>query len=115
MWRFSAGPWYTISFSSGVRSRNGTSVRTPISRAMSFIRDHISEPQGATAPWSMVSESSGTSVDSSTVRMIPVPEQVRQAPSLLKASCSAPGAYTLSPQTGQNMGCSAATSRVGSR
>ncbi|MDD5890960.1 MAG: hypothetical protein PUC72_00285 [Bacteroidales bacterium] len=71
---------------------NGTSVRTPISRAMSFISDHISEPQGATAPSSMVRFSSGTRVDSSTVRTMPVPPQQRQAPSLLKASCSAPGA-----------------------
>ena len=48
--------------------------------------------QGATAPSSMVRDSSGTRVARSTVRTMPVPPQVRQAPWLLKASSSAPGA-----------------------
>ena len=48
-------------------------------------------PHTTTAPSSMVLDSSGTSVDSSTVRTMPVPWQVGQAPSLLKASSSAPG------------------------
>ena len=60
-------------FPVSVSSRNGTSVRTPISRQMSVIRDHIRLFQGATAPSSIVSESSGTSVSRSTVRTIPVP------------------------------------------
>ena len=91
MWRFSAGPWKTISRSSGVSSQNGTSVRTPISRQMSFMRSHMRLPHTTTAPSSMVLLSSGTSVDSSTVRTKPVPWQVGQAPSELKASDSAPG------------------------
>ena len=48
-----------MSFSCAVRSRKGTSVRTPISRQTSVISDHIRLFQGATAPPSMVSESSG--------------------------------------------------------
>ena len=47
---------------------------------------------GATAPPSMVRDSSGTSVAGSTVRTVPVPPQVRQAPWLLNASSSAEGA-----------------------
>ena len=77
---FSAGPLKTMSFSRSVSSRKGTSVRTPISRQTSVIRDHIRLFQGATAPSSMDRESSGTSVSLSTVRTIPVPSQVRQAP-----------------------------------
>ena len=92
MFFLTAGPWKTMSRSFSVSSRKGTSVRTPISRAMSFISDHISVCQGATAPSSMVSDSSGTRVDSSTVRTMPVPSQRLQAPWLLKASSSAPGA-----------------------
>ena len=92
MFFLTAGPWNTMSRSCAVRSRNGTSVRTPISRAMSFISDHIRVCQGATAPSSIVRDSSGTRVDSSTVRTMPVPSQVLQAPWLLKASSSAPGA-----------------------
>ncbi len=102
-----------MSRSSAVSSRKGTSVRTPISRAMSFIRDHIRVCHGATAPRSMDNDSSGTRVDSSTVRTMPVPPQVGQAPWLLKASSSADGARTSAPQIGQKMGCSAATARVG--
>ena len=48
--------------------------------------------QGATAPCSMVRESSGTRVARSTVRTTPVPEQAEQAPWLLKDSSSADGA-----------------------
>ena len=113
MFFLTAGPWKTISRSSAVSSRKGTSVRTPISRAMSFISDHIRVCHGATAPWSMDRDSSGTKVDSSTVRTIPVPPQVGQAPWLLKASSSAPGARTDPPHSGQKSGCSAATARVG--
>ena len=60
-----------------VSSRNGTSVRTPISRQTSVISDHIRLFQGATAPSSMVRDSSGTSEARSTVRTLPVPPQVR--------------------------------------
>ena len=81
-----------MAFSSSVSSRKGTSVRTPIARQTSVIKDHISEFHGATAPSSMVRLSSGTSVARSTVRTMPVPPQVRQAPWLLKASSSADGA-----------------------
>ena len=56
---FSAGPSNTISFSLSVKSRNGTSVRTPISRHTSVIRSHISDLHGATAPSSIVRLSSG--------------------------------------------------------
>ena len=89
---FSAGPWKTMSFSCAVRSRKGTSVRTPISRQTSVISDHIRLFHGATAPPSMVSESSGTSVSRSTVRTVPVPPQCWHAPWELKASSSADGA-----------------------
>ena len=109
MFFFTAGPWKTMSRSRAVRSRKGTSVRTPISRAMSFMRDHIRVCQGATAPSSIDRLSSGTRVDSSTVRTIPVPSHRLQAPWLLKASSSAPGAKKVSPQTGQTRGRSAAT------
>ena len=91
MFFLTAGPWNTMSRSLGVSSRKGTSVRTPISLAMSFISDHISVCQGATAPSSMERDSSGTSVLSSTVRMTPVPSQRLHAPLLLKANSSAPG------------------------
>ena len=89
---FSAGPWKTMSFSFLVRSRNGTSVRTPIWRQMSVISDHIRLFHGATAPPSMVRESSGTSVSKSTVRTMPVPLHFWQAPCELNASSSADGA-----------------------
>ena len=81
-----------MSFSSGVSSRKGTSVRTPMARHTSVISDHMRLFQGATAPSSMVRDSSGTRVERSTARTTPVPPQVRQAPWLLKASSSAPGA-----------------------
>ena len=103
-----------MSFSLLVKSRKGTSVRTPISRQMSVISDHIRLFQGATAPSSMVRESSGTRVLSSTVITVPVPLQVRQAPWLLKANSSAESARTLAPHTGQTSGFSAATARLGS-
>ena len=81
-----------MSFSPSVRSLKGTSVLTPIARQTSVMRDHIRLFQGATAPSSMVRDSSGTRVDSSTVRTVPVPPQPLQAPWLLKASSSAEGA-----------------------
>ena len=76
---------------------------------MSFISDHISVCHGATAPSSMVRDSSGTSVASSTVRTMPVPSQRLHAPWLLKASSSAPGAKKVTPHSGQTRGRSAAT------
>ena len=88
---FSAGPWNTRSRSWGVSWLKGTSVRMPISRATCFMRSHMSVLHGSTAPSSMVSVSSGTSVVSSTVRTMPVPSHSGHAPSLLKASASAPG------------------------
>ena len=51
----------------------------------------MSEPHGATAPSSMVFDSSGTSEARFTSRMTPVPEQVGHAPAELKARDSAPG------------------------
>ena len=67
------------------------------------------EFQGATAPWSMVSDSSGTRVDSSTVRTTPVPPHRLQAPSLLKEKLSALGPSKDTPHTGQTSGRPAAT------
>ena len=63
-----------------------------IARQTSVIRDHIRVFHGSTAPWSMLRVSSGTKVDSSTVRTVPVPSQVGQAPLLLKDNSSADGA-----------------------
>ena len=80
-----------MSRSRGVNSRKGTSVRTPIFCAISFISDHISVCHGRTAPSSIESDSSGTSVDSSTTRTMPVPSHCGQAPVLLKDSSSADG------------------------
>ena len=115
MWRFSAGPSKTISRSCWVSSQNGTSVRTPISRATCFMRSHISEPQGSTAPWSMLSDSSGTRAARFTVRTSPVPWQVGQAPPELNERSSAAGPKKLWPHAGQVKGCSAATARLGSQ
>ena len=112
---FTAGPWYTMSFSSSVRSRNGTSVRTPISRQTSVISDHMRLFHGATAPWSIVRESSGTSVDRSTLRTHPVPPHFWQAPWELNASSSADGAKKRAPHTGHSSSLSAATDMEGSR
>ena len=81
-----------MSFSRSVRSRNGTSVRTPISRQTSVISDHMRLFHGATAPSSIVSESSGTRDAMSTVRTLPVPPHLGHAPCELKASSSALGA-----------------------
>ena len=66
--------------SSSESALNGTSVRTPIARQTSVISDHISVFHGATAPSSIESDSSGTRVARSTVRTMPVPPQVEQAP-----------------------------------
>ncbi len=114
MCRFSAGPCSTISFSWAVRSLYGTSVRTPISRHTSTMTDHMSERHGATAPCSIVRFGSAISVESSTVRTIPVPEQVGHAPPELNARSSAPSACTSAPHTGQMIGRSSATFGVGS-
>ena len=78
--------------SAGVRELNGTSVRTPIARHTSVMSDHIRLFHGATAPSSIVFDSSGTSVVRSTVMTVPVPPHRRHAPPLLNASSSAPGA-----------------------
>src|SRR5699024_7031279 len=102
-------------FSAGVREANGISVRTPISRATSFINDHINAFQLATAPSSMLKRSSGTSVDSSTVQTTPVPSQVGHAPWLLKASSSADGGSKTASQTGQTNDFPLATSKLGSK
>ena len=75
--------------------------------------DHINVRQGITAPSSIESVSSGTSVALSTDLTMPVPSQVLQAPPLLKARSSAPGAKNFAPQTGQTSDFSAATSSVG--
>ncbi len=88
---FSAGPCNTMSRSAGVSSLKGTSVRTPISRATCFMRSHMSVPQGGDGAVVDGEDSSGTSEASSTVRTMPVPPQVGQAPPLLKARSSAPG------------------------
>ena len=56
----------------------------------------------------MVRLSSGTSVASSTVRTTPVPSQRLQAPWLLKASSSAPGAKNCAPHSGHVSGSPAA-------
>ena len=81
-----------MSFSLSVSSRNGTFVRTPISRQISVISDHIRLFHGATAPSSMVRESSGTRVAGSTVQMLPVPPHLGHAPCELNANSSADGA-----------------------
>ena len=80
---------------------------------MSFMSDHMRLPQGTTAPSSIERLSSGTRVASSTVRTMPVPPQATQAPALLKAKSSAPGAKKLAPHSGQVRGFSAATFRLG--
>ncbi|SIA82550.1 Uncharacterised protein [Mycobacteroides abscessus subsp. abscessus] len=90
MWRFSAGPSYTIAFSVSVRSRKGTFVRTPSSRATSFMSFHMRDPQGETAPSSMVRDSSGTRDARLTTRWTPVPSHTGHAPAELKAIASAP-------------------------
>ena len=100
---FTAGPWKTISRSSGVSSRNGTSVRTPIARQTSVISDHISEFHGATAPPSIVSDSSGTSAASLTARTTPTPPHVRHAPPLLNEKLSALGPSNSAPHSGQTI------------
>ena len=73
----------------------------------------MSVPHDATAPSSMVSDSSGTRELSSTVRTMPVPSHSGQAPSPLKARASALGPKNSTPQTGHVMGRSAATFSVG--
>ena len=101
--------------SSSESALNGTSVRTPIARQTSVISDHISVFHGTTAPSSIESDSSGTRVARSTVRTMPVPPQVEQAPWLLKASASAPGGKKRTPHAGQVSARPAATSSVGAR
>jgi len=109
-----AGPLNTMSRSSGVSSLNGTLVRTPIAPHTCFIRSHMSEPHGSTAPSSILFDSSGTRAARFTSRTMPVPEQVGQAPAELKASDSAPGAWNSLPQPAQVMGSPAATFSVDS-
>ena len=103
-----------MAFSASVKSRKGTSVRTPMARHTSVISDHISEFQGATAPSSMVRtriRHQRRAVN--CVRTTPVPPQVRQAPWLLKASSSAEGAKKCAPHSGQTRSCPAATASDG--
>ena len=102
-----------MSRSSGVSFEKGMSVRTPISLHTCFMRSHMRLPQGATAPSSMVRDSSGTSFDSSTTRVTPVPPQLGQAPSELKASCSAPKPMSSTLQLGHTSGRSSATAMLG--
>ena len=102
------GPSYTMAFSSSVNSRKGTSVLTPMARQTSTISDHMRLFQGATAPPSIVRDSSGTRVERSTVRTMPVPPHFLHAPVLLKASSSAPIGSTSASQTGQRSSVSAA-------
>ena len=104
-----------MSRSLSVNWLNGTSVRTPMARQTSVITDHISVFHGNTAPWSMVNVSSGTKVDSSTVRTVPVPSHVGQAPLLLNESSSAEGAKKCVPHSGQINSCPAATFNEGAR
>ncbi|MBR7006228.1 MAG: hypothetical protein IKH98_04910 [Candidatus Methanomethylophilaceae archaeon] len=86
-----------------------------MSLAMSFIRDHISVCHGATAPSSIVFDSSGTRESSSTSYAIPVPSQFLHAPVLLNARSSALGGETSAPQTGHLISIMAAKSMLGSR
>ena len=65
-----------------------------------FIRSHMSEPHTTTAPSSIVLLLSGTRAARFTVRAMPIPLQVGHAPSLLKASYSAPGPKNSVPQWG---------------
>ena len=102
-----------MSFSSAVKSRKGTFVRTPMARQTSVMRDHMRLFQGATAPSSMLIDSSGTRVAMSTVRTVPVPLQSGQAPWELKASSSADGAMKGTPHSGQTRSFSAATFKDG--
>lgn len=62
----------------------------------------------------MLMSSSRIREASSTSRTMPVPSHDGQAPTELKASSSAPGAWTFAPQFGQAKGSSAATLSVGS-
>lgn len=78
-----------------------------------FMRSNISDPQGRTAPSAMEIDSSGTSDASSTVRTMPVPEHVGQAPPPLKERSSAEGAQNSRPQAAQRMGLPAATLSAG--
>ena len=110
---FSSGPLNTISRSASVSSRNGTFVRTPNSRTMSGCTLNPNVRHGTTAPSSMLSDSSGTRVASSTSRTMPVPWQRGQAPVELNAKSSAPGGIIRSPHSSQNIGDSAATAIVG--
>ena len=84
-----------------------------MSRAMSFMSDQMSDCHGATAPSSIVSESSGTIVAGSTVRTMPVPSQRRHAPTELNARSSAPGPKNFAPHAGQTISFSAATAIEG--
>ena len=102
-----------MALSSSLRSRKGTFVRTPISRATSFMSFHMREPHGETAPWSMVSDSSGTRAARSTTRWTPVPSHTGQAPVELKAISSAPSPWKDSPHWGHTSGTSRATLREG--
>ena len=70
---FSAGPFSTISRSASVRSRQGTSVRTPNSRAINGCTLNPKACQGRTVPSSRLRPSSRMRVASSTSRTVPMP------------------------------------------
>ena len=76
-------------------------MRTPIARHTSVISDHMREFHGATAPSSIVSESSGTSESIFTLRTTPVPEHSGQAPVELNEKSSAFGGANSAPHSGQ--------------
>ena len=108
-----AGPANTISRSCSVSWLNGTLVRTPMAPHTCFIKSHINDPHGSTAPSSMLFDSSGTKAERSTSLMIPVPEHVGHAPAALNARSSADGGCMSPPQNVQCIGSSAATFIVG--
>ena len=90
-------------------------MRTPMALQTSVISDHMSVPQGLTAPSSILSDSSGTRLARLTVTAIPVPPHVGQAPELLKEKSSALGASNSTPQTGHLSFWPRATAGVGGR
>ena len=89
---FSSGPLNTMSRSQPSRSRQGTSVRTPNSRAICGWTLKPNICQGMTVPSSIDISGSRMREASSTSLIVPMPSQRGQAPPELKASSSAPGA-----------------------
>ena len=87
--------------SASVRSRHGTSVRTPSLAATSGMWERPSIRHGATAPSVRVSEPSGTSPLTSTSFATPSPWHTRQAPRELNAKDSADGSAAVAPHLPQ--------------